>query len=98
MKECTSDKYPLLHAVGIMRNVVVGSFQQTDLLEHLVDSSRTGAVESCSESKVLSAGHAFVEILMFGNNSDQRFEAALFSRDVTTNDSGGAGRGSQLAG
>src|SRR5215218_9788472 len=96
MKECASDKDALLHAVGILPNVVVSSFEQVDLMKHLVDSSGVRAVESRSKSQVLSTGHTFVEVLIFGNDSHQRLEASLFSRNITTSDSGGAGCGSQL--
>src|SRR5215218_5944277 len=97
MKECASDKQPLLHPVGIMPNVVLGSLEQVDLMKHLIDSYSIGTVESRGKSQILSSGHPFVEVLIFGNDSHQRLETSLFSRNVATSDSGSAGCGSQLA-
>ena len=97
MKERASDEQPLLHAVGVMPHVVVGSFEHADLIKRLVDSCGIGAVESRGKSEVLSTGHTFVEVLIFGNDTHERLEASLFSRNVTTSDSGDAGSGPQLA-
>jgi hypothetical protein len=80
-----------------MPNVVFGPIEETDLIQRLINPSIVYTVESRSKSEILSAGHAFVEILIFGNDADERFETSLFKGDVTISDTGAAGAGSQLA-
>src|SRR5229473_316574 len=97
MKQCASNKQPLLHAIGIVSHAVLGPIEQADLIQRLVNPSIVRTVESRRKSEILSAGHTFVEILIFGNDSDERLEASLFSDDVTISYSCAAGGGSQLA-
>src|SRR5258705_8964070 len=97
MKECAGNKQPLFHAVGIMPNVVFGASEQANLIQRLINSSIVSTVESRSKCEILSARHPFIEILIFGNDSDERLKALLFSDDVATSDSSVAGAGSQLA-
>ena len=96
MKQCASNKHSLLHAVGIMLDVVVSAFKHADLVQRLVNSLIVRTVEPRCKSEILSSGHAFIEILIFGNYSHQWLEAFLFSDNVATCDSSAAAAGSQL--
>src|SRR5687768_17644661 len=96
MKKGPGYKEPLLHAVGIILDLVFRSFEQADLIQRLVNSSMVRTVESRCKSEILSSGHAFIEILMFGNDSHERLESGPFSDNVTTSDPGVAATGSQL--
>ena len=87
MKQGACNQQSLLHAVGILLNVVIGAIEQPDLVQRLVYSVCIGTVKAGSKGEVLSGGHTFVEILMLGDDTDERFEAALFCDHVTTGDS-----------
>jgi len=87
VEQSTSDQQTLLHAIGIMLNFVRGAIDQADMIQSLVYPSATSTVEARGKCQVFSTGHTFIEILILLNNTDERFEAALFCDHVTTGDS-----------
>src|SRR5687767_7962394 len=98
MKQRPSNKQPLLHTIRIIPNVVFCPIKEADLIQCLVYPLDTRTEESRGKSQILSSGHAFVEILILGNNSDERFEALLLRVHVTTGNACAACGRSQLRG
>ena len=87
------DREPLAHPLRVAADAVAAPGLESDPLEQRVEVHVPSAEQPGEEGQVLAAGHAFVKILVFGNNSDQWLESSLFGDDVAAGDSSIPGSG-----
>src|SRR5688572_23194337 len=97
MEYGSSNDEPLLHSIRIILHFVLGPIDEIDLFEDRVNASHILLVKARCEFEVLAARHAFVEILMFGHDTDERSQMLLFGDYVAIRDATTSGTWQQLA-
>ena len=98
MEQPPGDEQSLLHAVGVLFDLVASASGQPYLSQNLVHASLVHAIQSSGKDQVVAGRQALVDILVLKNHPDLRFELLALSDHIAASDPCRAVGGPQLSG